>query len=112
MILKDTLSHQEINIEKKIFKDYFYVNYCSTVHRCQGETINEPFTMHEWNRLDTIMRHTAISRATSKKLISILDETEQIVNEINDTDYKQVKLEQRRCNRMNDLLYKKKDLNQ
>ena len=66
-VLKDTLTNQEITINKEIFKDYFYVNYCSTVHRCQGETITEAFTIHEWNRMDTKMRYTAISRATSKK---------------------------------------------
>ncbi len=49
LILQDTTSHQEITINKDIFKEYFYVNYCSTVHRCQGETITEPFTIHDFN---------------------------------------------------------------
>jgi hypothetical protein len=83
------------------------VNYCSTVHRCQGETITEPFTIHDWDRMDTKMRYTAISRATSMKLINILDESEQVVDEIKDTDFKQAKLRQKRNKRMNDLMYNK-----
>jgi ATP-dependent exoDNAse (exonuclease V) alpha subunit len=103
LVLKDTLSHQDITINKDVFKEYFYVNYCSTVHRCQGETITEPFTIHEWNRMDTKMRYTAISRATSKTLINILDETEKVENEIEDTDFGKVKVQQNRAIRMNDI---------
>lgn len=108
LVLRDTLSHQEITIDKDIFKNYFYVNYCTTVHRCQGETITEPSTIHEWSRMDTKMRYTAISRATSKKLINVLDETEHVLDEINDTEFKQVKLIEKRSNRMNDLMYNKR----
>jgi hypothetical protein len=58
--------------------------------------------------MDTRMRYTAISRATSKKLINVLDETEQVVDEIKDTDFKQVKLKQKRNNRVNDSMYNKR----
>jgi hypothetical protein len=108
LILKDTIANEDITINKDIFKEYFYVNYCSTVHRCQGETITEPFTIHEWNRMDTRMRYTAISRAISTNLINISDETEQVVDEIQDTDFQQVKLQQKRNKRMNDLMYNKR----
>jgi hypothetical protein len=40
--------------------------------------------------MESKMRYAAISRATSKKLISILDETERVVDEINDTGFRQV----------------------
>ena len=43
------------------------------MYKAQGETFNTEYTIHEWNRFDTRMKYTAISRATSKSLINIID---------------------------------------
>jgi hypothetical protein len=45
------------------FNKYFVMNYCSTTHKCQGETITENFTIYDWNAMDTKLRYTALSRA-------------------------------------------------
>lgn len=44
------------------FNKYFLINYCSTTHKCQGETIVDNFTIYDWNAMDTKLRYTALSR--------------------------------------------------
>jgi hypothetical protein len=44
------------------FNKYFLMNYCSTTHKCQGETITENFAIYDWNAMDTKLRYTALSR--------------------------------------------------
>jgi hypothetical protein len=44
----------------------FYENILpdsSAVHKAQGETIPEDFTIFDWERMDTNIRYTALSRA-------------------------------------------------
>jgi hypothetical protein len=41
---------------------YFLMNYCSTTHKTQGETIVENFTIYDWDAMDTKLRYTALSR--------------------------------------------------
>ncbi|KAJ3010530.1 UNVERIFIED_CONTAM: hypothetical protein HDU68_002092 [Siphonaria sp. JEL0065] len=43
----DTFTKQELTITTEQFQLYFWVNYCSTIHKLQGDSINEPFTIHE-----------------------------------------------------------------
>jgi hypothetical protein len=50
------------------------------------ETISEPFTIYDWNQMETKMRYTAISRATSLDLISALDVSDTVCNDIDETD--------------------------
>jgi ATP-dependent exoDNAse (exonuclease V) alpha subunit len=54
------------------FQRMFYVAYAITIHKCQGETYNEPYTIHEWERLNKRLKYVALSRATSKDLINII----------------------------------------
>ena len=54
------------------FQRMFYVAYAITIHKCQGETYNEPYTIHEWERLDRRLKYVALSRATDKNLINII----------------------------------------
>jgi ATP-dependent exoDNAse (exonuclease V) alpha subunit len=39
------------------------MNYCCTTHKMQGETLTENFTIYDWNKMDTILEYTALSRA-------------------------------------------------
>lgn len=48
ILLEDTVTKDRIEITVEQFRLYFWVNYCSTVHRVQGDSIREPFTIHEW----------------------------------------------------------------
>ncbi|KAJ1465098.1 hypothetical protein T484DRAFT_3639516 [Baffinella frigidus] len=51
----------EINV--KDFQKHFCINYCSTVHKSQGDTILEDYTIYDWNAMDTELRYTACSRS-------------------------------------------------
>ena len=52
-----------IDIEFKTFMETFCLNYCSTTHKAQGETITEDFTIYDWDKMSTKCRQTALSRA-------------------------------------------------
>lgn len=51
---------------------YFHPAYCMTCHRVQGTTIDQPFTIFEWGRMDTKLRYTALTRGTKKEYVNIL----------------------------------------
>ena len=50
----------------------FYVAFCTTVHKSQGETYNSEYTIHEFERFDESLKYVALSRATDVSLINIL----------------------------------------
>jgi hypothetical protein len=52
-----------ISIPIDDFNKYFLMNYCSTTHKAQGETITENFTIYDWDAMNTKLRYTALSRA-------------------------------------------------
>ncbi len=52
-----------IDIELRAFMVTFCLNYCSTSHKAQNETITEDFTIHDWDKMRTKCRYTALSRA-------------------------------------------------
>jgi hypothetical protein len=52
-----------ISIPIEDFNQYFLMNYCSTTHKAQGETITENFTIYDWDAMTTKLRYTALSRA-------------------------------------------------
>ncbi len=41
----------ELTISKNDFQKLFRVGYAFTTHSCQGMTINEPYTIHDWDRM-------------------------------------------------------------
>jgi hypothetical protein len=45
------------------FRDYFLMNYCSTTHKSQGETITENYTIYDWKYMCKKIKYTALSRA-------------------------------------------------
>lgn len=53
------------------FQKMFYVAFCITVHKSQGDTIKSPYTIHEWGMFDRRLRYVALSRATSIDHINI-----------------------------------------
>jgi ATP-dependent exoDNAse (exonuclease V) alpha subunit len=97
-----------VELTPNLFRDNFYVNFCSTVHKCQGETYTEPFTIHEWNRMSTKMKYTAISRATRKNLINVMPDKEPERANLPDTDHRKLKERQKRAQRDNERLHKKR----
>lgn len=52
------------------FKEYFLMNYCSSTHKSQGETIVEDYTIYDWNCMSEKIKYTALSRAKCCEQIS------------------------------------------
>lgn len=40
-------------IDVKAFQTHFCINYCSTVHKSQGDTISKDYTIYDWEHLRT-----------------------------------------------------------
>jgi hypothetical protein len=60
---KSALNDNVLDIDVKDFQRNFFVSYCITSHRAQGQTFKEPYTIHEWNRLNNRSKYVALSRA-------------------------------------------------
>ena len=56
-------SFYKYNCPIEDFNKYFLMNYCSTTHKSQGETIVDNYTIYDWNAMDIKIRYTALSRA-------------------------------------------------
>ena len=62
----------EVIISKDDFQKLFRVGYAFTTHSCQGMTINEPYTIHDFDRMHKKLKYVALSRATKKEDINII----------------------------------------
>jgi len=69
-IIKNNM--KEIKIPKINIKD-FNSGYCITIHKAQGLTINEVYTIHEYDiiKKDDRLNYVALSRRTTSKVIVI-----------------------------------------
>jgi ATP-dependent exoDNAse (exonuclease V) alpha subunit len=63
---------ENLKIDIHDFQKYFYVNYATTIHKAQGETIKKPYTIHEWSKLNRRLRYVALSRAIESNNIYII----------------------------------------
>ena len=54
------------------FTKIFNIAYCITVHKSQGQTIDEPYSIHEFNQYDERLKYVALSRSTDINLINII----------------------------------------
>ena len=59
--------HTDITLPIRKFAEYFVVNYCSTAHKCQGETYTEKVILWDWERmkLNKKIAYTACSRSVN-----------------------------------------------
>ena len=51
----------------------FYPAYCMTIHKAQGQTFRNEYTIYEWNRLDERLKYVALSRGVCKKNVNIIN---------------------------------------
>ena len=69
--IQDDLNN-EIKINVNEFQKFFLVAYGCTIHSAQGMSIGEPYTIHEWHRLDQRLKYVALSRSRDIKHIHIM----------------------------------------
>jgi energy-coupling factor transporter ATP-binding protein EcfA2 len=67
---KDSIACMDIPTED--FTKLFHIAFCITCHKSQGETYNHPYTIHEWNKMDSRLKYVALSRATQKQFINLI----------------------------------------
>lgn len=66
---------KEVTIRVTEFAKQFNPSFCMTIHKSQGSTFNQPYTIHEWGLLSKRLRYVAISRTTDIKNVCIKDAT-------------------------------------
>jgi len=66
-------SREKENIEIPISRinRLFHLAFAITTHKSQGATFENPYTIHEWSKMDKKLKYVALSRATNVKNISI-----------------------------------------
>ena len=62
---------KEMKIKINEFQKLYRVAYCTTIHSCQGLSIGEQYTLHEWDKYDQRLKYVALSRARSNNLIKV-----------------------------------------
>jgi len=62
----------EIELDHIEFGKSFYCAFAITVHKSQGITIEEDYTIYDWGRMDNRLKYVALSRAVSHKNINII----------------------------------------
>jgi ATP-dependent exoDNAse (exonuclease V) alpha subunit len=63
---------KELKINIPDFQKYFLPGYATTTHSAQGMSIGEPYTIHEWDRMDQRLRYVALSRSREYSYINIM----------------------------------------
>lgn len=77
----EVLSRKEeaepIWVDLEHIQTLFTVGYCVTVHKSQGDTIREPYAIHEWHRLSNRAKYTAMSRTDAWEKVFIYDDEKE-----------------------------------
>ena len=61
-----------LKIKSDEFQKLFRIGYAFTTHSSQGMSIDKPYTIHEFNRMDQKLKYVALSRATKYENINII----------------------------------------
>jgi hypothetical protein len=64
------------------FQELFLVNYCTTTHKTQGETIIEEVTIWDWKIMNKKLKYTAMSRVKLPSQINFrnIDWKKEVLN--------------------------------
>jgi ATP-dependent exoDNAse (exonuclease V) alpha subunit len=69
--IEDDIGNKKyININD--FQKFFLVAYGCTTHNSQGMSISEPYTVHEFGKMDQRLKYVALSRSRDLKYIHIM----------------------------------------
>ena len=72
MCLLNDFDNSEINLELK-FTNHFKPMYAMTVHKAQGMTINKPYSIYEYNRMQHDMLYVALTRTSKKEYVNFCE---------------------------------------
>ncbi len=61
-----------MDINHNEFQKYFLVAYATTIHSSQGMSIDEPYSIHDWDRLDQRLLYVALLRSRSHSHIHMI----------------------------------------
>jgi predicted GIY-YIG superfamily endonuclease len=61
-----------VTVPKKVFKELFDYCFATTIHKCQGRTIDQHYNIYEADHLTADILYTAISRGTKRKYVHIV----------------------------------------
>ena len=70
--IKSTIDDRILDIDTKKFNKIFLPAYAITIYSSQGCTINEPYTIHEFEKLNRRARFVALSRSSKMEYINII----------------------------------------
>lgn len=60
-------------VDTGVVGDLFTYGWCTTVHRAQGRSVDEPYLIHEFFKMDKWIQYTALSRTTKAEYVQIAD---------------------------------------
>ena len=63
---------KDVKIPINKFQQMFHVAYCITSHKSQGQTINRPYTIHDWDRMDETCKYVSLSRSSEFDYVNII----------------------------------------
>ena len=66
----DIGNKKEININE--FQKFFLPGYATTTHSSQGLSIGEPYTIHEFGKMDQRLKYVSLSRSRDHSYIHIM----------------------------------------
>ena len=72
MCLLNDFDNSEINIELK-FTNHFKPMYAMTVHKAQGMTINRPYSIYEYKRMQHDMLYVALTRTSKEEYVNFCE---------------------------------------
>ena len=61
-----------LDIEFNNFQKFFLPAFSMTCHCAQGLTINEPYSIHEFHKMDKKLKYVALSRSKKHEYINIM----------------------------------------
>ena len=70
IVIRNALK-EKVEIPTNKISRFFYLGFCMTIHKSQGATFNEPYTIHEFSRLNSRLKYVALSRSSDIKNICI-----------------------------------------
>ena len=69
---KNRLKTKTIEIPMNLFQKYFHVAFAITCHKSQGQTIKQPYTIHEWDTMSRKAKYVSLSRGAKYEDVNLV----------------------------------------